>query len=410
MHGLPGPDRIARFLAYLFESYSMRFSRTVWLLGIVSLLADVSSELLYPVLPVYLREAGYSMIALGMLEGLSQVIAGFSKGYFGHLSDGSQQRQRFIQAGYGLSAIGKILLLYQPGLLRIFLARGIDRLGKGVRSAPRDALLASEAAPEQRARVFGFHRGMDTLGAALGPLLALLWLYFYPGDYGGVFVLAVVPAVLSTACTFLVKDRRAVSATGKGKQPGFFSYLGFWKNSTGDFRRLMAPLLLFALVNSPDVFLLMALKEAGLSDLRMIAAYIVYNLLYAAFAYPVGVLADQVGKRKVLCAGVLLFAAVYAGMTRSIEFHWFVVLFGVYALAIAAIESVVKAAIVDIVPANDRGKALGFYMSTGSIGTLLAGVWTGALWSWGGPSAVFSITAVAAFLAGIWLVRQNSQG
>lgn len=384
---------------------SGRFPRTVWLLGFISLLADISSELLYPVLPVYLQQAGYSMLALGLLEGFANVVAGLSKGYFGHRSDLQQQRSPFIRLGYGLSACGKLLMLGMPDLFRIYLARGIDRLGKGVRTAPRDALLASEVPEEQRASVFGFHRAMDTIGAAIGPLLALLVLYYRPGQYALVFSLAAVPAVFSVLLSLTVKDSRKGSLQNKSASPGFFSYFSYWRTSPAEYRHLLRPLLLFALVNSPDVFLLLALKSAGLSDIHMIIAYALYNLAYALLAFPVGLLADRIGREKVLGAGLLLFALVYGGMALGNNLIGYVLLFLVYALAVACIESVVKALISVKVAQEQRGQALGLYTSMNSLGVLIAGAWTGWVWQQWGPEWAFATTSVLTLLSLLIFLR-----
>ncbi len=374
------------------------FTKTVWLLGFVSLFADISSELLYPVLPVYLKAAGYTMFALGVLEGVAGVIAGISKGYFGHQSDVLNKRHVFVQWGYGLSALGKLMMLGSPGLLRIFLARMTDRLGKGVRTAPRDAVLASESGGGNRAAVFGFHRAMDTLGAVTGPVLALCWLAYHPGDYESLFTMAFVPACIALVITFSLKEKRKEAATLK-KYVGFFSYFKYWKSGPPSFRKLMFPLLILALVNSPDVFLLMAVKEAGCSDTMMIGVYIVFNFLYALLAVPAGYIADTIGKEKVLMAGIFMFIMAYTGMANARGMEIFAGLFIVYAASVSCLESVIKACIADMTPPEDRGRAIGFYAGTNSIGLLIAGAWTGLLWPLGGPKLVFSITAAVAAIS-----------
>lgn len=386
-----------------------RFTRTVWLLGCVSLLADISSELLYPVLPVYLRQAGYSMLALGLLEGVANVVAGVSKGYFGHLSDITGKRHRYVRWGYGLSSLGKLIMLGAPDLLRVYLARSIDRLGKGVRSAPRDALLANEATAGTQASVFGFHRAMDTLGAAIGPALAMGWLYYHPGDYTTIFLLAFLPSLLSVVVTLLVKDRSSDIPAVSKQHTGFFAYLNYWQQSEKSYRRLLRPLLLLAVVNSPDTFLLVAVKEAGASDALMIGVYVAYNLAYALLATPVGILADRIGKMKVLIAGVALFGLSYAGMSLQPEPAWYFLLFGGYALAVSGLESVVKAIIASSVPSGERGQALGLYASASSIGSLVAGVWSGLLWGFFGSTVVFAITSgVALYVALLMLLNARA--
>lgn len=387
--------------------FKSKFSKNVWLLGCISLFADISSELLYPVLPLFLKEAGYSMLALGLLEGIANVIAGVSKGYFGHRSDQLQQRAVFVKWGYGLSALGKLMMMGSPDLMRIFSGRITDRLGKGVRTAPRDSLLALESSPETRAAVFGFHRGLDTLGAAIGPSLALLWLWWMPGDYSTLFTIAFIPAVISLILAFRLKERKTSAEVNSKKHAGFFSYFNYWRTSHVGFRKFLFPLMLFALVNSPDVFLLMALKEAGFSDTTMIAVYILYNLLYALLAMPIGVWADKWGKINVMLIGVFLFALCYFGMAWMNSLLAFTILFAVYAFSVSCLESVAKAVISNIVPTQERGQAIGFYTSVNSLGVLFAGAWTGWLWTIGGPQLVFSITAVVAMIA-FFILRWNA--
>ena len=180
-------------------------TRTVMILSVVSLLADVASEMLYPVIPVYLKEIGFSVMLIGILEGVVNFTAGISKGYFGKMSDQKGVRLPFVKLGYLLSAVSKPLIAVFVNPIWIFFVRTIDRLGKGVRTAARDALLSQEATPETKARVFGFHRSMDTVGAAIGPVLALLFLFFYPGDYKTLFYLAFIPGMLSILFIFLLK-------------------------------------------------------------------------------------------------------------------------------------------------------------------------------------------------------------
>src|SRR6187549_3431387 len=183
-------------------------TRTVLILSLVSLFADIASEMLYPVIPVYLKEIGFSVMWIGILEGFVNFTAGISKGYFGKLSDEKGLRLPFVKLGYFLSAISKPLIGLFVAKFWIFFVRTLDRLGKGVRTAARDALLSQEATKETKARVFGFHRGMDTAGATIGPALALLFLFFYPGQYRTIFFIAFVPGLVSVALMFLLKEKK----------------------------------------------------------------------------------------------------------------------------------------------------------------------------------------------------------
>lgn len=270
------------------------FSRSIILLGLVSLFTDISSEMLYPVMPVYLKSIGYSALWIGILEGLAEAMAGLSKGYFGKLSDGHGRRMPFVSLGYFLSALAKPLIIVFVNPLWILGCRLTDRLGKGIRTGARDAVLSDECAPENRGRVFGFHRGMDTAGAAIGPVLALCWLWFHPGQYRFLFLVSFLPALIGVGFTRIVKEPlRPASAQPARKR--FFFFLAYWKEGSPGFHNVAGGLILFALFNSSDVFLLLMAKQKGLSDLAVIGVYVFYNLIYALFSYPFGALADRFG-------------------------------------------------------------------------------------------------------------------
>jgi sugar phosphate permease len=240
-------------------------SRTIWILGLISLFTDMASEMLYPVMPIYLKSIGFSIVLIGVLEGVAEATAGLSKGYFGMRSDQLGRRAPFVQWGYSLSAISKPMMAMFIAPLWIFFARTIDRLGKGIRTGARDALLNDEATPATKGRVFGFHRSMDTMGAVLGPALALVYLYFRPGDYVPLFFIAFAPGVLAILLSFLLKESRKTVAAPP-KSFSFFAFLRYWRESPAAYRKLTAGLLFFALFNSSDVFLLLQAKNAGLSD------------------------------------------------------------------------------------------------------------------------------------------------
>jgi len=378
----------------------------------VSLLADIASELLYPIMPVYLKSIGYSFIAIGLLEGLANVVAGVAKGYFGKLSDNRGERSVFVKTGYGFSVIGKGLLLLSSALPIIYLSRLTDRLGKGIRTAPRDAILSLESTEVTRAAVFGFHRAIDTIGAVIGPLIGLLWLYSFPGDYKGMFLIAVFPAIASWLLALIVKDKslKVKPKKSETKKGGFFSHFGYWKKASTEYKSLVGTLILFALVNSPDVFLLLAIKAAGFSDQVMIVSYIFYNLIYAILSYPIGKLADNIGRQNVLIIGVLLFVITYFGMAMASSLTAFLILFVVYAVSMACTESVVKAIIAGLIPENESGTALGFYASTTSMAALVAGAWTGWMFGVYGIKAAFLLTAIGALIAMIILIVKAKRG
>jgi MFS family permease len=366
-------------------------NRTVWILSFVSLFADVASEMLYPIVPVYLKEIGFSIFLIGILEGVAEFTAGLSKGYFGKLSDEKGLRLPFIKSGYFLSAISKPMMAVFTFPIWIFLARTIDRLGKGLRTAARDALLSQNATPQTRSRVFGFHRSMDTLGAVIGPVTALLFLQFNPKQYELLFYLAFFPGLIAVTLVFLLREKRSPSSTLP--TGNFFSFFRYWKIASTDFKKLMIGLLAFALFNSSDVFLLLKAKEITGSDTLTISAYIFYNLVFALSSYPLGMLADKWGIKKVFIAGLFLFALVYFlfGFTSSgvLVFIAFF-LYGIYA---AATEGISKAWITNLTPNTNTATAIGFYTSCQSVCSLLASALAGLLWSSFNSSVAFFTTS-----------------
>ena len=366
-------------------------SRAVLVLSFVSLFADIASEMLYPVIPVYLREIGFSVFLIGMLEGVAEFTAGISKGYFGKLSDEKGVRLPFVKLGYLLSAISKPMMAILTFPLWIFFSRTIDRLGKGLRTAARDALLSQQATKETKARVFGFHRGMDTVGAFFGPVIALTFLYFFPKQYTTIFYLAFIPGIISVMLVFLLREKKQPTSTLS--HGNFFSFFRYWNIATSEYKKLILGLLMFALFNSSDIFLLLKTKQVTGNDSLTISAYIFYNLVYAVASYPLGILADKLGLRKVFITGLLLFAIVYAGFSFQPSTITVFILFFIYGIYAAATEGVAKAWITNIAHKTNTATAIGFFTSCQSICSLLASTVAGILWSIWGSSATFGITA-----------------
>jgi MFS family permease len=382
-------------------------TRNVWILSLVSLFTDMASEMLYPVMPVYLKSIGFSIILIGVLEGFAEATAGLSKGYFGNLSDRTGLRKPFVQIGYTLSAISKPMMAVFSYPLWIFFARTTDRLGKGIRTAARDALLSDEARPETKGRVFGFHRALDTVGAVIGPLLALIFLQLYPGNYQTLFFLAFLPGLFAIVFTVLIREKKSTRTENRIK-PGFLDFLQYWRRSPAEYRQLAGALLTFTLFNSSDVFLLLHIKAAGLSDSAVIGMYIFYNLVYASAAYPMGILADRLGMKQVFVLGLLLFAVVYAGMAFASTWPIFAGLFFLYGLYASATEGVAKAWMTNICAKKDTATAIGTFTAFQSMGALLASSLAGLIWYSAGAEAVFSISAGAGFVVAgyVWYLKK----
>ncbi len=254
-------------------------TKTVWILSIVSFFTDAASEMLYPVMPIYLQTIGFSIFLIGILEGIAEATAGLSKGYFGNLSDITRKRALFVQVGYTLSAISKPLIGFFTNPIWIFIARTLDRFGKGIRTGARDAILSDETTAENKGKVFGFHRAMDTLGAVVGPGIALIYLYYYPENYVNLFFIAFIPGILAIFTSLFIKDKRSENITKPNTKITFLTFLKYWKNSSLNYRKLVIGLLFFALFNSSDVFLLLKAKQIGFDDTTIIFVYIFYNLI-----------------------------------------------------------------------------------------------------------------------------------
>ncbi len=385
-------------------------TRTIWILSVVSLFTDMASEMLYPVMPVFLRTIGFSFLLIGVLEGFAEAVAGLSKAYFGKRSDITGKRLPFVQFGYALSAISKPMMAAFIYPLWIFFARTIDRLGKGLRTGARDAMLSDECTTENKGKVFGFHRAMDTMGAVLGPAIALLYLYYNPANYKTLFIIAFFPGMIAILFTLFIKEKKKqikIDTNKEGKN--FWVIFSYWKNGSKEYKRLLIGLLLFATFNSSDVFLLLRMKESGLTDTAVIGVYIFYNLAFALFAYPVGILADKIGLKKVFLAGLFVFAIVYAGFAVNNNLIIFFILFFLYGLYAAATEGISKAWVSNIVNKDETATAIGTYTGLQSICALLASSLTGFLWFRFGSVTTFILTACVTLLVILYLSRFQRQ-
>lgn len=378
-------------------------TRTVRLLALISLFNDAAGELLIPVMPIYLSSIGFSALLIGILEGLAEATAGLTKGYFGHRSDLLGRRAPFVQVGYAMSAVAKPMMALFVVPLWVFCARTLDRLGKGVRNAARDAMLSDEATPRTKGTVFGFHRSMDTVGAVIGPSLALVYLYFHPEDYRTLFLLAFFPGLVAIALSFLVKDRIPTPRQNPANA-SFFAFTRYWKRAPTAYRRLTIGLLAFALFNSADAFLLLRAKSAGLSDTGVIGVYIFYNLVFAAASFPLGHLADRIGLKPTLLAGLVAFAVVYLGMVREAGIVYYGALFLLYGLYAAATDGISKAWIATVADKGDTATAIGFFAGFQSICALVASSLTGLLWYRFGPEVAFLITGCATVAVVVYLL------
>lgn len=389
-----------------------RLPRSVVLLGWVSLLADISSEMIYPLIPMFVVGVlGASAATLGGIEGGAALVVACVTAWAGVRSDRHRRRVPYVRVGYGLPVLGKSLMALAFAWPMVLAGRLIDRLGKGLRTSPRDALIADAAGPTIRGRAFGFHRAMDTAGAMTGVLLSaalLWWLTGSPTEPGSpttpshdagwafraVFGIAAVLGLLSLALAFLVRESKSHADEAQSKGLPRVGRLGL----PGSYWRTVTPLLVFSLANSSDAFLLLRARDVGLSPWAVVLAYALFNLTYTVFSYPAGVISDRLGRWRVVALGWAIYAVVYAGLalTGAAGVWPLLALYGVY---MALTDGVSKALVADHAPPEQRGTALGiFYMASGLV-TLLTSIVAGMLWDRMGPSATFGVGATVATLA-----------
>lgn len=378
-------------------------TRAVWILSFVSMFADVASEMLYPIIPVYLRNIGFSMFLIGLLEGIAEATSGLSKGYFGNWSDRLGKRMPFVRLGYLLAAITKPLMVLFAYPVWIFFVRTTDRIGKGLRTAPRDALLSDEATAETKAAVFSFHRGWDTLGAVAGPSLALAYLYYYPGQITTLFIIAFVPGIIAVGLTFLIKEKTSIQKSAKHR-PGLLSFVKYWKAASPEYRNLLIPLLVFALFNSSDMLLLLKVNEATGSANTAIWVYVFYNFVYALLSYPLGLIAMRFNMKFVFLFGMALYTVTYFGMATAASNTSFFIIFGIYGMYMAATEGISKAWISNLIPKEHTSTGIGLFVAFQSIALMFASAFAGLMWSLFGASVAFFITAIISLLVFIYML------
>jgi MFS family permease len=375
-------------------------SRNVFLLGIVSLCNDISSEMLYPLIPLFLTKTlGAPVSAVGVIEGAAEMTASILKGFSGWWSDRVGRRLPFVIGGYGLSAISKPLLALARSWPMVLVARVSDRFGKGMRGTARDAIIVESTADETRGRAFGFHRSADQTGAVVGPLLALPLLSLFHHDYRGLFLAAFVPGALAVALLFLVRETGRAVATPAAPAPEFK-----WRETPPKFRIYLLVTALFAIGNSSDVFLILRAKQVGFPDTEVFLLYAFFNLIVVLSAFPAGLLSDRVGRKQILVVGFLLFSAVYAGFGFVTQLWTVWLLYAAYGLFTGMTEGVARAYAVDLAGPEHRGTALGLHSLAIGLTTFIASAVAGLLWSHFGPPAPFLYGAATALLAGIALM------
>ncbi len=385
--------------------------RPVWLLGLTSLFTDTASEAIYPLLPVYLtRVLGAGAASLGLIEGVAEAANSLFKIFSGRLSDRWRIRRPIVIGGYGLSSAVRPLTALITSWPQLLVVRLFDRVGKGVRGAPRDAMLAACATPATRGRIFGFHRSMDHVGAIVGPLLASAFLVAYPGRYRWLFALTIIPGAMAVASLFFVDEPKAVERVVPASEPRKREgAVPSWRELPTQLFVLLGVVLVFTLGNSADAFLLLRLSDAGVAAAAIPLLWAALHVVKAVMSTWGGVKSDRWGRRPVIGAGWLVYALVYGGFAVSSSVPALIAWFMVYGIYYGLSEGTEKALVADLAPATLRGTAFGIYNAALGVGSLLASVVFGLIWKLVSPAAAFSLGAALALLATVLLAALVKQ-
>jgi MFS family permease len=391
--------------------FGKRFSRdglvfgvslNVLVLGIVSLFADMSTEMIYPLIPLFLVSVlGATFIDVGLIEGVAESTASILKIVSGYLSDRFGKRKPLVYSGYAIAAIAKPLLAFTTGWQQVLAIRFLDRMGKGIRDSARDAIV-SESKSLGVGRSFGFQRSLDTLGAVIGPLIAVA--LFGILSFRGLFLLAFIPAILATALVVFFVKETAVGSRSKQ------SYKVSFRSFDANFRIFLLGLGLFFVGNSSDAFLFLRAQNLGIPTLVVPLLYLLMNVIYAVFAFPFGIISDKIGRKAVLLMGFAIFFIVYLGFAFASSALVLWVLFPVYGLYYGLTDGVSKALVSDLAPPYLKATAFGTYYFVVGVVALPASLIAGTLWQTVGPTFAFlygAFMAVAAFMIIGFFVRSN---
>ncbi|MEO5772511.1 MAG: MFS transporter [Sphingomicrobium sp.] len=378
---------------------TQKLPRNVWILGFVSLLMDLSSEIYHALLPAFITiTLGLPATALGAIDGIAEATANFAKLGSGRLSDRSGRRKPWIIAGYGLAALSKPLFPLASGAVALMGARFADRIGKGIRGAPRDGMIADETPPEMRGRAFGLRQSLDTVGAMIAPLVAIGLMYLLANDIRSVFWIATVPAALSFLLAWLALREQQRESAPKPR-PLMHAFRDIDKAT----RRLLAVGFLFALARFSESFLILRGMEAGLSAALSPLTLVLFNLVFVAFAYPAGSLSDRQSPRAILMVGIAVLIAGNVLLAQSVGLIGLAAGVAFWGAHMALTQGVFSRMIADSAPPQLKATSFGaFYFVTG-LGNLLGSLGAGWMWDRDGSSAAFYASAGAAVLALVML-------
>ncbi|MDY0350315.1 MAG: MFS transporter [Desulfobulbaceae bacterium] len=380
------------------------FHKNVFGAGLASFFMDVSSEMIYPLVPLFLANVlGVNKSVIGLIEGIAEATASLLKVFSGWFSDRISNRKWLMTGGYGISTLSRPLIAVAAGWLGVLASRFVDRLGKGIRTAPRDAIIAESTDRSRLARAFGFHRAMDTMGAVVGPALALLLLAYFDNNYRLVFWASMVPGVLAVLAIILfIREKKR-----DGAMPAARPRLT-WRRFDWKVWFFLLIVTLFALGNSSDVFLILRAQQVGIATALVPAVYLTFNLVYSLAAVPAGMAADRFGRKRIILLGFLLFSGLYYGFGALETPRAIWLLFILYGLFMGLTEGIQKAFLTTIIPAEFKATAFGAYAASVGLAAFPASLVAGGLWDHVSPAAAFyygSATAgLSALLFGIFII------
>ena len=376
------------------------FGRNVFVAGLVSFFMDVSSEMIYPLVPLFLANVlGVNKSVIGLIEGIAESTASLLKVFSGWFSDRIGNRKWLMAAGYGISTLSRPIVALATGWHHVMGSRFMDRFGKGVRTAPRDAIIAESTEKTHLGRAFGFHRSMDTLGAVFGPMLAFFLLGIFSNNYRWVFWLSMIPGAIAVLLIILFITEKKKSFLSYTERPKLTL-----KHFDRRFKFFVLIATLFAVGNSSDVFLILRAQHIGVPVVMIPLIYLLFNLIYSISSIPAGIAADRFGRKRVILTGFILFAILYYGFAIAKDTKTIWILFGFYGLFMGLTEGVQKAFLATIIPSDFKATAFGIYNTAIGLAMFPASLIGGWLWDNISPSATFYFGSITASLSAVFFI------